>query len=99
MIYEVRYSEIVGAYYIRQMLTGQAIKDSYTRMPEHAVAMAVRLSGYETADEWAKAVKEARGRHDGTLASGAVPAVHGHGNAAGRDSGHKQPRGSRQASV
>ena len=61
MLYEVRYSEIVGAYYVRQTVGGEIIKSSYTKMPERAVAMAVRLSGYETADEWAKAVKEAKG--------------------------------------
>lgn len=60
MIYEVRYSELAGAYYVRQMTTGLVIKDSYFKKPENAVMRAVSLSGFKSAEEWAKAVKRAK---------------------------------------
>lgn len=60
MMYEVRYSELAGAYYIRQMMTGEVLRDSYTQRPENAIMRAVRLSGYRDAETWAKAVKEAK---------------------------------------
>lgn len=65
MIYEVRYSELAGTYYVRQMTTGLVIKDSYFKKPENAVMRAVSLSGFQTADEWTKAVKKIKEANKG----------------------------------
>lgn len=60
MMYEVRYSELAGAYCVRQMITGLVVKDSFTKHRDHAFLRAAQMSGYSSVSEWKEALREAR---------------------------------------